>query len=1228
MDDAEKDESLDGRVWSPCPGSPIDVNDALREVMIDANTMMDTPRRGVGGNQGVPAFGKSSQDLLLEDAKNESDTPERGVTPLYSFPQLESTASAVESRCVGLTFGDLSQKLKDAWTSLFERNSDFFKRCKVQPSGKGSSLFPLPTVLHPELLGWVSSEDEKVTVENICRALNSMAGVEVDAADFAPSRVQCRSVEHLLRQARIACAWSEKVDEIEWEDFFRVKNVDYKGDEVLVARTTCWESVSHSFPSEIGRVNLSEVVSHGLVDYVNSFDEFLLPEEDRLFVKPPKVMVPPESWEEMARNLIAKGVCGVIGGRDVFRVQGKKLLNGMFGVSKQEYVGSTEVHRLIMNLIPLNKIVRGVDGDIATLPAWASMTPLFLDDDQQLLVSSEDVRCFFYIFRTPPEWRKFMAFNRPLPKSLWPQDGEDSEYFLCADVLPMGFKNSVSIAQNIHRNIASWAGVRGGVLDDPSMELRKDRAFPQGSTLYRLYLDNFDLLEKVDTRTANLVSGKPSVETLSMRAEYEEWGIPRHPKKSVVRKSVAEVQGAIVDGTKGVAFPKTEKLLRYMMLGLRFFYSGSATQKEAQVVGGGLVYVSMFRRPLLGGLNAIWAFISSFEGYPPVCRLPIPFVVKLEVVRFLSLFPLAMMNFRPNFDGNVTASDASSSGGGITVSRSLTAFGEEASQGLLRGDVPGMECASQILTIGLFDGIAALRVAVDSLGVMSAGHVSVECSSSARRIVESYFPEVITVTDVADVSEEMVKGWACRFTQVALVLIGAGPPCQGVSGLNSERKGATRDRRSSLYYHLPRVRKLVIRHFPWAQVHSLMESVASMDACDRAIMSESEGSLPWRIDSAGVSLARRPRLYWISWEVDEDEGVDITPPLDKSTWEDFGSIDLTGTVPQKRFLSPGWQKVSTEPFPTFTTSRPREYRGPRPAGLDKCSPEEVSRWEEDLHRFPPYQYRSCFCLTDGKGHIRYPNVAERELIMGFPLGYTSRCFPKSENNKVKITDERLTLLGNSWNVTVVVWLLGQLFGSLGFCKAPSPSRCVQLTSPGGDGKMQSLLLRPPLAPIHPVRPSSSASELRLVKKLVGLVSIKGEDILLSGASDHQHRYHRLRASIPSKLWRWRTVCGWVWKGAKEHINVLELRAVLATIKWRVEKRHNFNLKFVHLVDSLVVLHALSRGRSSSKKMRRTILRTNAYLLASNNSGVWTYVHTTLNPADKPSRRPVKKRWGK
>ena len=1254
MEDGSKhgvEESLDGREWTPSPGSPLDgwcedsksammrervqmplvtspldgADDALK-MSEDGLAMRDTPKVGVVGRTCCSMVEGSKSPLRDDDATSLSVAPERGGISMYRVPELSSQDLFEDEACrFGRTFGDLSLMLRDAWASF----NDFGSRCKILPSGTGNTLFPLPTSLLPEHWGEVPSEEERVTVENLCRALNSMAGVEVEANGLPPTRVQCRSVEHLLQQARIACAWSEKVKELDWEDFFNIKGVDYKGDEVLVARSTGWENLRHALPDEIGRVNLVDVVSHGLVDYVKGFEDFLVPEEDRIHVRPPKVVVPPEDWEVLAMNLVKRGVCSVIGGEEVFRVQGKRLLNGLFGVSKQEFAGSVEVHRLIMNLIPLNKIVRGVDGDIATLPAWSSMSPLFLDEGQELLVSSEDVRCFFYIFRTPPEWRKFMAFNRPLPRSMWPVDGTDSAYFLCADVLPMGFKNSVSIAQNIHRNIASWAGKRGGVLSETSNELRKDRPFPQGFSLYRLYLDNFDLLEKMDSRTASLVAGRPSMETLALRAEYEEWGIPRHPKKSVVRQKLAEVQGAYVDGEKGVAFPKTEKLLRYMMLGLRFFKSRAATQKEAQVVGGGLVYVSLFRRPLLGGLNAIWRFISSFEGYPPVCRFLIPLEVKMEVIRFLSLIPLAMMNFKPNFDGRVTASDASTSGGGITVSKALTSFGKEASQGILRGDLPGMECASQVLTIGLFDGIGALRVAVDALGVMSIGHISVECSKSAQRVVESFFPEVVIVSDVADVTEEMVRAWACKFTQASLVLLGAGPPCQGVSGLNSERKGATRDRRSSLYFHLPRVRALVIKWFPWAQVHSLMESVSSMDASDRAVMAASEGSLPWHIDALGASLARRPRLYWVSWEVAEGSGVDLYPPESDSDWSGFGTINLKGEVCTSLYLTPGWSKASDEPFPTFTTSRPRDHRGPRPAGLDRCSQVEVERWEWDLHRFPPYQYREVYCLKDKNGDVRYPNVSERGLIMGFPLGYTSRCLPKSEAKTTKLVDERLTLLGNSWNVTVVVWLLGQLFGRLGLCETPSPSRCVQLTSPGGDKKLQSLLLRPCLGPPLRHRESTKADlEVQLVKKLTGLISIKGEDILLSTASDHQHRYHRLRASIPSKLWRWRTVCGWTWKGGKEHINVLELRAVLATLKWRIEKCQSFNTKFVHLTDSLVVLHALSRGRSSSRKMRRTVLRTNAYLLASNNVAVWTYVHTTLNPADKPSRRPVKRRWGK
>ena len=154
-----------------------------------------------------------------------------------------------------------------------------------------------------------------------------------------------------------------------------------------------------------------------------------------------------------------------------------------------------------------------------------------------------------------------------------------------------------------------------------------------------------------------------------------------------------------------------------------------------------------------------------------------------------------------------------------------------------------------------------------------------------------------------------------------------------------------------------------------------------------------------------------------------------------------------------------------------------------------------------------------------------------------------------------------------------------------------------------------------------------SNELKVVSKLLTLVSMKGEDLLLQASSEDQVKYHRLRASVPANLWRWKTITGWKWKDGSEHINVLEMRAVLTSLRWRIEKQKITKSKFVHMLDSLVCLHSLSRGRSSSRKLKRSLLRINALLLASHCHPVWTYVHTKDNPADAPSRRPRKRKWG-
>lgn len=146
------------------------------------------------------------------------------------------------------------------------------------------------------------------------------------------------------------------------------------------------------------------------------------------------------------------------------------------------------------------------------------------------------------------------------------------------------------------------------------------------------------------------------------------------------------------------------------------------------------------------------------------------------------------------------------------------------------------------------------------------------------------------------------KEWATKFTQVSLILLGAGPPCQGVSALNASRKGALRDERSCFFTHVARVRELLKQCFPLAQVRSLMENVASMSSEDEQHMSDSFGTSPLFIDAAGVSIAHRPRLYWVDWGIKAFPGCEFgTTPAGRN------SVMLTADLNPQDFLQNSWR---------------------------------------------------------------------------------------------------------------------------------------------------------------------------------------------------------------------------------------------------------------------------------------------------------------------------------
>ena len=84
--------------------------------------------------------------------------------------------------------------------------------------------------------------------------------------------------------------------------------------------------------------------------------------------------------------------------------------------------------------------------------------------------------------------------------------------------------------------------------------------------------------------------------------QYAKLQLPRHPKKSVQSALTAEVQGALIDGKRGVAYAKPDKVLKYMG-SWEMIQHGRATQRELQVVTGGLVYIYIF---VCSGANS-WA---------------------------------------------------------------------------------------------------------------------------------------------------------------------------------------------------------------------------------------------------------------------------------------------------------------------------------------------------------------------------------------------------------------------------------------------------------------------------------------------------------------------------------------------------------------------------------------------------------------------------------------------
>ena len=133
------------------------------------------------------------------------------------------------------------------------------------------------------------------------------------------------------------------------------------------------------------------------------------PLESQILGRPPRVLVADDDWADVVQGLINTGICEVFAQRLLYHVCDRPLLHGLFAVSKNEYDPSgVELHRLIMNMVPLNRLCRSLRGDVGTLPTMAGLSAFYLEDHEVAIMLARmwnaSTTCFVFPWNGESLW--------------------------------------------------------------------------------------------------------------------------------------------------------------------------------------------------------------------------------------------------------------------------------------------------------------------------------------------------------------------------------------------------------------------------------------------------------------------------------------------------------------------------------------------------------------------------------------------------------------------------------------------------------------------------------------------------------------------------------------------------------------------------------------------------------------------------------------------------------
>ena len=360
-------------------------------------------------------------------------------------------------------------------------------------------------------------------------------------------------------------------------------------------------------------------------------------------------------------ELVQRQICTWIPLDTVFQFRQQPVLSGLFGVEKSAKLeDGRSVLRLIMNLVPINSVMEAIAGCVRHLPSITSWLGISTDADDRLGLFQSDLSSAFYLFRLPPQWTRFLAFNVKMPGTDLGLDDTRTHVLACR-VIPMGWISSVALMQEVAEQVAYLGGAEedAQISRGSSLPLFLTGCVHESQTRDRpwwhVYLDNFCSGQRVKGTPE---FGKGHELHKLVEDVWARTGLVSSAKKRVSGALSAQELGAWIDGSQHTISSSGDRFIRLIHATLYLLSCRFLNKKSVQVIIGRWVHVLQFRRPLMGTLTHVWKFISTPQPSPAVIL-----ATRQELWKLTILSPLMHTFLGATIDDCTTASDASLKGG-------------------------------------------------------------------------------------------------------------------------------------------------------------------------------------------------------------------------------------------------------------------------------------------------------------------------------------------------------------------------------------------------------------------------------------------------------------------------------------------------------------------------------------------------------------------------------------